>query len=255
MIPAMKEYTKRVVRVIGPSLVRNRPIDAWPGWLGRTLGVKVPQALAPKAQPDPTGAANINILCALIERARHLDGDIADCGVYLGGSTVGMALYLRQHSIAKTIYGFDSFEGFDAESAAKDMTFGGVENEDRHLHGFNGTSIDVVQNKLKRFHLANVLLVKGFFNRSLPEFAASHDLSQLKFCLVHLDVNLYDSYKDCLKFFYPLLVKGGIILLDEYNDPPWPGCNKAVDEFLTGLPEKLEMIERDNYQKWYVMKS
>jgi hypothetical protein len=44
---------------------------------------------------------------------------------------------------------------------------------------------------------------------------------------------------------------GGVVLLDEYNDPPWPGCNKAVDEFLCGKPERLEMIERDNHQKWF----
>jgi len=111
-----------------------------------------------------------------------------------------------------------------------------------------------VQKKLTRFRLANVLLVKGFFNQSLPDFAASHDQPQVKFSMVHLDVNLYASYEECLKFFYPRLVQGGIILLDEYNDPPWPGCNKAVDEFLVGLPEKLEMVGRDNYQKWYFVR-
>lgn len=44
------------------------------------------------------------------------------------------------------------------------------------------------------------------------------------------------------------------MLLDEYNDPPWPGCNKAVDEFLIGKRETLELIERDYYQKWFFVK-
>ncbi len=70
-----------------------------------------------------------------------------------------------------------------------------------------------------------------------------------------MDVNLYDSYRECLHFFYPRMELGGIILFDEYNDPPWPACNKAVDEFLAGKPEALRMICRDNYQKWYFVKN
>ncbi len=244
----MKETAKNAVRFLAPPLVRNWPIANWPGWLGRTLGVKVPRSI--KRQPSgPTGAANINILCEMIERTCRLDGDIADCGVFIGGSTIGMGLYMRERGIAKTIYGFDSFEGFDEESAAKDMELGGVKNEDRHLHGFSSTSFEKVVAKVNRYHLQSVKLVKGYFSESLPTLSSS-----VRFCFAHLDVNLYDFYKQCLEFFYYRLVPGGIILLDEYNDPPSPGCNKAVDELL-GKPERLEMIERDNHQKWYFVKS
>ena len=100
-----------------------------------------------------------------------------------------------------------------------------------------------------------MILVKGYFENSLPDFALLHEPPRLQFSFVHLDVNLYESYKQCIKFFYPRVVASGIVLLDEYNDPPWPGCNKAVDELLAGRPEKLEMIERDNYQKWYFVKT
>ena len=47
---------------------------------------------------------------------------------------------------------------------------------------------------------------------------------------------------------------GAVILLDEYNDPPWPGCNKAVDEFLAERPESLQLISLDNYEKYYIVK-
>ena len=67
-------------------------------------------------------------------------------------------------------------------------------------------------------------------------------------------VGIYSSYKECLEFFYPRLSDGGLLLLDEYNDPPWPGCNKAVDQFLAEKPEKLEAIVLDNYQKFYFIK-
>ncbi len=47
---------------------------------------------------------------------------------------------------------------------------------------------------------------------------------------------------------------GGIILVDEYNDPPWPGCNKAVDEFLIGKPETLKETDNDNQVKYFIQK-
>jgi hypothetical protein len=45
-----------------------------------------------------------------------------------------------------------------------------------------------------------------------------------------------------------------VFLFDEYNDPPWPGCNKAVDEVLSDKPEKPMEIESEGFQKWYIRK-
>jgi hypothetical protein len=121
----VKERVKNAIRVLSPSVVRNLPIASRPGWLGRVHGVKIPTSLPVQSQPAPTGRANINILTEMIERTKFLSGAFADVGVYQAGSTVGMALYLRQRRVHKRIYAFDSFEGFDPESVAKDMQLGG----------------------------------------------------------------------------------------------------------------------------------
>ena len=47
---------------------------------------------------------------------------------------------------------------------------------------------------------------------------------------------------------------GGIILFDEYEDPPWPGCKLAVDEYLADKQEKPTAIMMDNYQKYFLEK-
>ena len=65
---------------------------------------------------------------------------------------------------------------------------------------------------------------------------------------------MYSAYKECLEFFYPRLNLNGILLFDEYNDPAWPGCNLAVDEFLLDKPEKVHPIVRDNFQKFFLVK-
>ena len=245
----LKETVKKIVRVLGPPVVRNRPIATWPGWLGLALEVKVPRAVIPKSIADPTGRANINILTEMIERTRSLTGAIADCGVYKAASTVGMALFMRQHGIRKQIYAFDSFQGFAPESVARDPGLGGVKNEARNVTGYVDFSVEQVKSKIRSFRIDNITLVPGYFHQSFKTLP-----SDMHFSFVHLDVNLYESYREGLEFFYPRLDPSGIILLDEYNDPPWPGCNKAADEFLAGKPEKLQMAARDNYQKWYLVK-
>ena len=114
--------------------------------------------------------------------------------------------------------------------------------------GFKDTSFALVRQKL-------ALLAWTMSSCARVISATPWPAAPMKyFRLYILDCDLYGSYKDCLEFFYPRLGNGGIILLDEYDDPPWPGCNKAVDEFLADKPERLQRIERQNYQKFFFRK-
>jgi len=175
----------------------------------------------------------------------HLDGDLAECGVYRGETLIPLGLYLKQNHMNKKIFGFDSFEGF-GELAHPDA----AENATIREHSLcTNTSYEMVRAKITRLNLSErVFIIKGFFSTSLSYV---HDR---QFCFVHLDCDLYESYKTCLNFFYQRMVSGGVILLDEYNDPPWPGCNRAVDEFLADKPERLKDISSDNYVRYYIEK-
>jgi hypothetical protein len=53
---------------------------------------------------------------------------------------------------------------------------------------------------------------------------------------VHFDVDLYESTKACLEFFYPRMIVGGVMLSHDYS--LLAGVRKAVDEFLQDKPEK-----------------
>lgn len=130
-----------------------------------------------------------------------------------------------------------------------DIQLGGRDIESKRVGGLGDTSYDGVKERLLRFGLSSsVSLVKGYFRDTLPNYR------NVRLSFVHLDCDLYQSYKDTLEFLYPCVSPGGIVLLDEYNDTPWPGCNKAVDEFLADKPEQLLEIEIDNFQKWYFRK-
>ncbi len=228
--------------------VNHVSVESWPGFYGRALSIKIPSLIKPLPVRTAECGSNIKIIFKLIKSVAHLPGDMAECGVYQGATFVSEALYLKQHKISKALWGCDSFEGFD-EAVLSEIALGGSHDPHKKIGGFSETSPEAIQELLGRLGIDDrVHLLKGYFKDTLPR------LKDRSFCFVHLDCDLYDSYKTCLNFFYPRLVPGGIILLDEYNDPPWPGCNKAVDEVLNGKPEKLIEIEFDNYLKYYIQR-
>jgi O-methyltransferase len=232
---------------------KDLPINDWPFWMGILHRISVPKLIPithlRKRQPSPAGKANINIIIELLERTTSVPGDVAECGVFQGGSLIPISIWCRDHTPERTIYGFDSFQGFD-EAINLDLGLGGADDGDKRLHGFAETSFERVLQKVDCFELQYIVnLVPGYFRDTLAY------VETLRFAFVHLDVDIYQSYRECLAFFYPRMTPGGIILFDEYDDPPWPGCNKAVDEFLADKLERPTMIERDRDQKWFIVRA
>ena len=245
---AVREIVRTVARpFLPPSRYLKQPLATWPPILSAVHEVRLPRRTPPHPSPRPTGAANINILLAMIDRTISIAGDVAECGVFRGATLVPMAIHLKQRGCAKRLLGFDSFEGYDS-SIMLDISMDAPDEPCKRVGAFRNTSRSVVLEKLRRFDADNVTLIPGFFRDSLPR------CGDRRFSLVHLDLGIYQAYKECLEFFYPRMSPGGIILSNDYNKPPWPGCNKAVDEFLTGKPEKLQLVEMDNYQRFYICK-
>jgi predicted O-methyltransferase YrrM len=132
---------------------------------------------------------------------------------------------------------------------ARDVALGGGDDSRKRVGGFSNTSYEELDRRVQQFGLAShVALVQGYFQDTLSRYADS------RFCFVHLDCVIYESYRQCLEFFYPRMVQGGIVLIDEYNDPPWPGCTQAVDEFIADKLERITEIRSDNYVKYYLTK-
>ncbi len=257
----MKAWLReRLVRFVGTPLgqraatknvgwFRGWRVRSLPAWFGKLHEISVPRGVKPAPKPDPASNANINVILDLLDATASVEGDVAECGVFRGATLVPIARYLLETNSNKRVFGFDSFQGF-GEEIAIDLALGGKENPYKRPHGFDQTSHDLVAAKIHYFGVgSHVTIVAGFFADTLSQVA------DRKFSLVHLDCDIYESYRQCLEFFHPRMTSGGVILLDEYNDPPWPGCNKAVDEFLAGKPERPTEIQRDNHVKWFIRKA
>jgi O-methyltransferase len=158
-------------------------------------------------------------LWTLVKRTSHLQGALAEVGVYQGGS----AKVICEVKGDADLHLFDTFEGMPAVNLATD---GGFRPGD-----FADTSFENVKEYLASY--PNVHLHKGRF----PDSLQGKQLDNLQFRFVHLDVDLYGSTQDCLAFFYPRMVRGGVIISHDYGNVTAPGVTAAFDDFFRGKPE------------------
>jgi len=159
-----------------------------------------------------------HILYQLAHQVFGISGDVAEVGVYKGGTA---RLLAEIFDSKKTLHLFDTFSGIPQSDAP--LT-------DHHKKGdFGDVSFDEVKNFLS--NCKNVHFYKGIFpttaNSTVDRF----------FSFVHVDVDVYKSAIDCCNFFYDKMKQGGIIIFDDYGWQSCPGVKKAVDEFFL---DKLE---------------
>lgn len=144
----------------------------------------------------------------------NIHGNVAEVGVYRGD----FAKYINQYFPEKKLYLFDTFTGFDKKDIKDNWS-----KKLGQTH-FSNTSIDLVLSKMP--FKQRCIIRQGYF----PDTAT--DLEKEQFCFVNLDTDLYDPILSGLKFFYPKMVKHGVILVHEYFSQGYIGVKKAVDEFL-----------------------
>lgn len=152
-------------------------------------------------------------LYELAKSTVKLKGDFAEVGTYKGGSSKIIASVKGD----KKLHLFDTFEGLP-KTSGKDKYFD---------KGEYYASLEDVKNFLKEYK--RVYFYKGIFPNTAQK------LINPKFSFVHLDVDLYKSTKESLEYFYPKMVKGGVIISHDY--PSSVGVKRAFDEFMKNIPE------------------
>jgi hypothetical protein len=147
---------------------------------------------------------------------KNIGGSVAEGGVYRGN----FSCEINRVFPDKRLYLFDTFSGFDE----KDMEFEYTHkfSESREENHFMETSEELVISKLP--HPEKAIIRKGYF----PETAQGLEET---FCFVNLDFDLYQPILAGLEYFYPRMVKGGIILVHDYFTEKYKGVKEAISEF------------------------
>jgi hypothetical protein len=152
--------------------------------------------------------------------ALSVPGDFAEVGVFRGGG----ARVLKEVKGDRTLHLFDTFAGMPTTDPSRDPG---------HSAGdFAGTSLDAVRRYVGG---ERVEYYAGFF----PQTTVGHERALQRFAFVHLDVDIYQSTLDGLRFFYPRLSPGGILITHDFSARSCPGVAQAFEEFFTDKPERV----------------
>jgi len=138
-----------------------------------------------------------------------VDGLVLEFGVYRGASL----RFLAQRT-DRIVHGFDSFEGLP-----EDWT---------HFQKKGRFSLD---GNVPEFDEPNIRTHAGRFADTLPGFLVTHP-GPVRFA--HVDCDLYSSTAEVLSAIAPRLVRGSVLVFDEYlNYPGWKQHEfRAFQEFV-----------------------
>jgi O-methyltransferase len=153
------------------------------------------------------GFDGIAHLCEVAEQCPP--GCFVEFGVYQGGSAWALARIAEKQG--RPIYLYDTFEGIPCKAA-----------DDSHNVGdFADTSYEQVCAAVPY-----ATVVKGVFPDSLVKMPP--------IAFAHVDADQYQSVKDAIEVFGPMMVSGGVMVFDDVN--LLDGATRAFKE--SGLVEE-----------------
>lgn len=159
-----------------------------------------------------------------------LPGDILEFGVYKGTSLVRLLSFreLLENYSSRRVIGFDMFGKFPNDlKLESDKKF--VEKFES-AGGYGISKLELEEHLLNK-GLKNFELIQGDIKNTIPEFIKNNP--SLKISLLHIDVDVYEPTKAILESLWSKIVKGGILILDDYGTVD--GETKAVDEFFIDM--------------------
>lgn len=173
-----------------------------------------------------------------------LPGVVVECGVYKGASLIRWATFREFLESAHTrrIVAFDAFGKFPVSGDSLDVEF----IERFEAEGGLGIPASELARVLERKGFTNCELVEGDILETVPRYVAAHP--ELKIALLHIDVDVYEPTMVCLRHFYERVVRGGLIVLDDYAMVA--GETAAVDDFFASrdvVIEKLVISHRSTH--------
>ena len=151
-------------------------------------------------------------------------GSFVEVGVYQGGTA--LRLYALAETQGRALHLFDTFTGMPFWDENLDIIRPGA---------FSDINLDEIRKAMPKAEI-----YQGIYPATHPA-----ELSDVAF--VHCDVDQYQSYRAVIDTMWDSMVKGGMMLFDDY--PYLAGAKRAVEE--TFLPSALY---RTPANRFYVVK-
>lgn len=185
-------------------------------------------------QPGMMSACQIKHILKNLREVLEADipGDVVELGCHFGTTSVFIRRMLNHFNSDKEFHVYDSWEGLPEKS-----------EQDGNTGPFRKGSCQITkQHFLFAFHYEQLRLPNihsGWFadipDEEYPE----------RICFAFFDGDFYSSIIDSFTKVYPKLVKGARVLIDDFEHPHLPGCQRACHDFLQDKPEQIEVLKDD----------
>lgn len=182
---------------------------------------------------------------------QNVDCVFVECGVGAGAQIIAM----HHGAPKKIIYAFDSFQGIPLPSN-RDNQYPGLKTiskeEQASLPNPGGqmlisTGVTAVSESDFKTHLINadvnlevIKVCPGWFEQTVPVFG--HFMVRIG--ILRLDGDLYNSTYVCLKHLYHNVIKGGIVIIDDWE---LPGSREAVEDYFDGVMPEMQFVSNIAY--------
>ncbi|PZN94787.1 MAG: macrocin O-methyltransferase [Alphaproteobacteria bacterium] len=196
-------------------------------------------------------STNAQAQWAFIQAIKHVHrrgvpGDIVECGVWKGGNLVIAGMMRQQLGFTRDIWGYDTFAGMTAPTAADVKPGFAVDAQQKFAALNSGATTDWCFSPIEEVTAAlrsalgddPVRLVKGRVEDTLVDPANLPE----RISILRLDTDFYESTKLELEVLYPRLQPGGVMIIDDYGI--WAGSRKAVDEYFGADKPWLHYVNR-----------
>ncbi len=187
----------------------------------------------------------------LFRMVSELPGDIVECGVFKGAGLFTWLKFLHIHApgSARRVVGFDTFDAF-AESSGTDLrAVAAFVRETGHV-GTTPESLHaaVVAAGIDPRHCE---LVAGDVRTSAQDYAQRNP--GFRISLLHMDLDLGEPTFAVLSALWPRVVRGGVVVFDEYASPRWSE-SEGVDRFFANTSVRLRTLPHARTPTAYVIK-
>lgn len=166
--------------------------------------------------PNFTLMWRVYTVCWYADLVKELDGDFVECGVNTGAYSRAIIEYINFAESNKTFYLMDTFQGLDPRF---------ITEEEKSLGISNYNYRDCYEEVLKTFAPFRTKIIRG----AIPETLSQCDAQ--KICYLSIDMNNKIPEIAALEYFWPRIVRQGVILLDDYGFPMHIHQKIAFDEF------------------------
>ena len=162
------------------------------------------------------------MLLQWLDFALAAPGEVAEFGVWRGGTALLLREHLASRAPNRTLHLFDSFAGLPEADPAKD---------NHHREGDLADASEAAVRDL--LGVANgVVIHSGRFETTVAV------VRDARFCFAHIDADLYSSVLFATDFVFPRLNPGGVIVYDDYGFRTCAGAKATVDEYFAKVPTK-----------------